>query len=129
MARITGENELANPYIVFIAIMIGAIAVVVGDLLTPRKRIQTISAFYFGVIVGIFLSESHHATPSSRPCNSTWTRRCTWRFERVHDLHLLRLRVDPSANQGRLSLHHPLRGVLQGGQGGAAAGAGHLGRD
>ena len=30
--------------------------VVVVDLLTPRKRIQTISAVYFGVIVGIFLS-------------------------------------------------------------------------
>ncbi len=28
----------------------------IGDLLTPRKRIQTISALYFGVIVGIFLS-------------------------------------------------------------------------
>ena len=57
LARITGENELANPYIVFIAVMIGAIAMVAGDLLTPRKRIQTISALYFGVIVGIFLSD------------------------------------------------------------------------
>lgn len=57
LARITGENELANPYVVFIAVMIGAIAVVAGDLLTPRKRIQTISALYFGVIVGIFLSD------------------------------------------------------------------------
>ncbi|MGC8642642.1 MAG: PIN/TRAM domain-containing protein [Isosphaeraceae bacterium] len=57
LARITGENELANPYLVFIAIMIGAIAMVAGDLFTPRKRIQTISALYFGVIVGIFLSD------------------------------------------------------------------------
>jgi uncharacterized protein YacL len=57
LARITGENELANPYLVFIGVMIGAIAVVAGDLLTPRKRIQTISALYFGVIVGIFLSD------------------------------------------------------------------------
>ena len=56
LARIVGENELANPYVIFIGVMIGAIAVVVGDLLTPRKRIQTISALYFGVIVGIFLS-------------------------------------------------------------------------
>jgi uncharacterized protein YacL len=56
LARIVGENELANPYLVFIGVMIGAVAIVVGDLLTPRKRIQTISALYFGVIVGIFLS-------------------------------------------------------------------------
>jgi uncharacterized protein YacL len=56
LARIAGENDLANPYLVFVGVMIGAIAVVAGDLLTPRKRIQTISALYFGVIVGIFLS-------------------------------------------------------------------------
>ena len=56
LARIVGENELANPYLVFIGVMIAAIAAVAGDLLTPRKRIQTISALYFGVIVGIFLS-------------------------------------------------------------------------
>jgi uncharacterized protein YacL len=56
MARIVGENDLANPYVIFIALMLSAIALVGGDLLTPRKRIQTISALYFGVIVGIFLS-------------------------------------------------------------------------
>ncbi len=31
--------------------------VVVVDLLTPRKRIQTISAIYIGLIVGIFLTD------------------------------------------------------------------------
>ena len=36
--------------------MLAAVVVVVVDLLTPRKRIQTISAVYFGVIVGIFLT-------------------------------------------------------------------------
>ncbi len=56
LARIVGENQLANPYVIFIGVMIGAIAVVAGDLMTPRKRIQTISALYFGVIVGLFLS-------------------------------------------------------------------------
>jgi uncharacterized protein YacL len=55
-ARIVGENNLANPYVVFVIIMLAAVCVVVVDLLTPRKRIQTISAVYFGVIVGIFLS-------------------------------------------------------------------------
>ncbi len=56
MAKIVGEHQLANPYLVFIGLMLAAIAVVAGDLLTPRKRIQTISALYFGVIVGLFLS-------------------------------------------------------------------------
>src|SRR4029077_19622714 len=56
LARIVAENELGNPYVIFISVMIGAVMVVIGDLLTPRKRIQTISALYFGVIVGIFLS-------------------------------------------------------------------------
>ncbi|QEH33103.1 putative PIN and TRAM-domain containing protein precursor [Aquisphaera giovannonii] len=56
LAKIVGENELANPYLVFVGVMIAAIGIVVADLLTPRKRIQTISALYFGVIVGVFLS-------------------------------------------------------------------------
>jgi uncharacterized protein YacL len=56
LAKIVGENQLANPYVIFIGLMIGAIVIVAGDLLTPRKRIQTVSALYFGVIVGIFLS-------------------------------------------------------------------------
>jgi uncharacterized protein YacL len=55
-ARIVGEHQLANPYLTFIGLMLAAVAVVVGDLLTPRKRIATISAVYIGVIVGIFLS-------------------------------------------------------------------------
>ncbi len=55
-ARVVGENSLANPYVVFVGIMLVAVLIVVVDLLTPRKRIPTISAVYFGVIVGIFLS-------------------------------------------------------------------------
>jgi uncharacterized protein YacL len=55
-ARIVGEHQLANPYVLFVGIMLAAVVIVVADLLTPRKRIQTISAVYFGVIVGIFLS-------------------------------------------------------------------------
>src|SRR5579862_3251383 len=55
-ARVVGENSLANPYVVFVGIMLAAVIMVVVDLLTPRKRIPTISAVYFGVIVGIFLS-------------------------------------------------------------------------
>ena len=56
VAQLVGENQVANPYVVFIGMMIAAILVVTTDLLTPRKRIQTISAIYFGVIVGLILS-------------------------------------------------------------------------
>ena len=48
--------------------------VVVVDILTPRKRIQTISAIYFGVIVGIFLSNLVQSA-SSRRWSSSWTKR------------------------------------------------------
>ena len=34
-ARCVGEKELANPYPVFVGIMLAAIVVVVGDLITP----------------------------------------------------------------------------------------------
>jgi uncharacterized protein YacL len=55
-SRIVGESQLASPYIVFIGVMLAAVVAVVADVLTPRKRIQTISAIYIGFIVGIFLS-------------------------------------------------------------------------
>jgi uncharacterized protein YacL len=54
VARLVGE--FVNPYVTFIGMMIAAILVVAGDLLFPRKRIQTISAIYFGLIVGGILS-------------------------------------------------------------------------
>jgi len=37
--------------------MLAAIVCVIGDYLTPRKKIQTISAIYIGMIVGIFLTD------------------------------------------------------------------------
>jgi len=56
LAQVVGEHEIGKPYVFFIGLMLSAIVCVMGDLLTPRKKIQTISAIYFGVIVGIFLS-------------------------------------------------------------------------
>ncbi len=57
LAQVVGEKQLANPYLIFVGAMAIAIAIVVTDLLTPRKRLQTISAVYFGVIVGVILSD------------------------------------------------------------------------
>ena len=56
MARTVSETQVGNGYLVFVVVLLLAVAVVVADLLT-RKRIQTISAIYFGVIVGVILSD------------------------------------------------------------------------
>ena len=42
--------------IIFPAVMGVAISFVILDVLTPRKRIQSISAVYFGLVVGLILS-------------------------------------------------------------------------
>ena len=56
LAYIVRDNQLANPIVVFIGIMLLTVMVVALDLVTRRKRIQTISAIYIGFIVGIFLT-------------------------------------------------------------------------
>ena len=45
-----------EPWAVFGAVMLGAAAVIGVDYLFPRKRIDAISAVYFGLIVGLFLT-------------------------------------------------------------------------
>ncbi|MEM0924576.1 MAG: PIN domain-containing protein [Planctomycetota bacterium] len=45
-----------NPYVVFIGVMGTAVAAILGDIFIPRKRIDSISAVYFGVLIGILLS-------------------------------------------------------------------------
>jgi uncharacterized protein YacL len=56
IAQTVGEHQIANPYLVFIGVVISAVLILVADLMTPRKRIQTISGLYFGLIVGLILS-------------------------------------------------------------------------
>jgi uncharacterized protein YacL len=46
----------AIPWLVFPAIMLGAVAIIAVDVLVPTKRIELISSVYFGVTVGLFLS-------------------------------------------------------------------------
>ncbi len=82
-AKVVGE-VLAKPYlaiVVFVGVMLAAVVAVVFDVLTPRKRIQTISAIYIGFIVGFFLSNllfQHtpaHVAALPRPATSL--RRCS----------------------------------------------------
>lgn len=56
MAQLVGGSNVLLPFLTFVGIMVGALVVVVVDLMTPRKKIQTISAVYFGLIVGLILS-------------------------------------------------------------------------
>ena len=44
------------PSAVFLGVLLLAAGAIVGDILTPRKKLETISAVYFGLIVGLFLS-------------------------------------------------------------------------
>jgi len=45
-----------NPYFVFIGVMGTAVATILADIFIPRKRIDSISAVYFGVLIGMLLS-------------------------------------------------------------------------
>ena len=51
-----GEVSTWTPYLIFLGIMSAAIVVVVADVYVPRKRIDTISSIYFGVLIGVLLS-------------------------------------------------------------------------
>ncbi|WP_435015881.1 PIN/TRAM domain-containing protein [Tundrisphaera sp. TA3] len=53
LARATGDT--AHWLFIFGGVVVSAVIVLVVDLATPRKRIQTISAVYFGLIVGLIL--------------------------------------------------------------------------
>ncbi|MEL6106227.1 MAG: TRAM domain-containing protein [Planctomycetota bacterium] len=45
-----------NPYLIFTGVMGIAVAAILVDIFVPRKRIDSISAVYFGVLIGILLS-------------------------------------------------------------------------
>ncbi len=50
------EFQIAYPWLVFLGVMGIALAVLIIDVFVPRKRLDTISAVYFGLVVGIFLT-------------------------------------------------------------------------
>lgn len=50
------QLDLNHPFWVFSAVMALATGVVAADFLVPRKQLETISAVYFGLIVGLFLA-------------------------------------------------------------------------
>src|SRR6056297_3040276 len=50
------DTSTVVPWLIFCGIMSLAIAVVVADIYVPRKRIDTISSVYFGVLIGVLLT-------------------------------------------------------------------------
>ena len=55
MSSLADIRERTPRVIVFASVLITAIVVVLIDLATPRKRVQAVSAVYFGVTVGLIL--------------------------------------------------------------------------
>ena len=58
LAKSQGQSH--NPALLFGGVIATAILVLCLDIFTPRKRIQTISAIYFGLVVGVFLGYLVH---------------------------------------------------------------------
>jgi uncharacterized protein YacL len=56
LARRIGESGAGYGWLSFVGVLVLAVASVAIDYLIPRKRIQTISAVFIGVIVGVALS-------------------------------------------------------------------------
>jgi uncharacterized protein YacL len=50
-------DDSVNPWVFFLIIMGMALATVIWDVLTGRKKIQTVSAIFFGLIAGLVLSD------------------------------------------------------------------------
>ena len=49
-------NNAWLPWLGFGGVMLLAVMVIIGDVLVRRKRLDTISAIYFGMIIGLFLT-------------------------------------------------------------------------
>jgi uncharacterized protein YacL len=50
------DTSTTVPWIVFASIMGAAVLVVIGDIYAPKKKIDTISSLYFGVLIGVLLT-------------------------------------------------------------------------
>ncbi len=50
------DFQIQYPWAVFVGVMAIAVTVLIIDVFVPRKRLDTISAVYFGLVVGIFLT-------------------------------------------------------------------------
>jgi uncharacterized protein YacL len=51
-----GHTGPFAPWGVFLSVLSAALAIIVADILFPRKRLDIITCVYFGIIVGLFLT-------------------------------------------------------------------------
>ncbi len=49
-------TRFQQPFLVFSALLLGAVGVIAADVVWPRKRIEIVSCVYFGIFVGLFLT-------------------------------------------------------------------------
>ncbi|MCA9079268.1 MAG: PIN/TRAM domain-containing protein, partial [Planctomycetaceae bacterium] len=45
-----------NPVVAFVLLVVAAMSILLIDVLTPRKRVEVISAIYFGLLIGVLLA-------------------------------------------------------------------------
>src|SRR5262245_6854288 len=50
------KTGITYPWLVFLLLMAGAVGLVGIDILVRKKRIETISCVYFGIVIGLFLT-------------------------------------------------------------------------
>ena len=130
------SSEPSNGILAFVAVFGLGTAVIAGDTLIRNKQITTISAVYFGLLLGLLLGALFAA--ALEPFIKDWfadalsadfaaaAGRSHAGHSPPHHPHLLlRLHLHLAANQGRVSLYHPLRGVFQADQGKSPPGPGY----
>jgi len=50
------QRNVIAPYVIFSGVLMSAFAVIAIDLFVPRKRIEVISAVYFGLLIGVIFT-------------------------------------------------------------------------
>ncbi len=160
-----GPGDPSNGYLAFLCILGAGLLIVVTDVLIRNKQITTISAIYFGLLLGLLLGNilstalepfvfdwgspqpmpgpnarlvvhpdkdgAFHVEVSPTDAGGTGTPEQRGRYQRKALSLIITVvccyicHLHAAADQGRIPLHHPLRGILQAGQGRQAAGPGH----
>ncbi len=73
IARTVGENQLANPYLVFVGLLVGAIVIMVTDIPTARSKTDSddFRHLLWGSSSGVLLRRPWSRTRCSRRSTST----------------------------------------------------------
>ncbi len=50
------KTGFERPLLPYVAFMLGVVATIAIDVMTPRKRIEIISCVYFGIVIGLFFT-------------------------------------------------------------------------